>query len=118
MTDNPDSNTIALRQDEWRTHAHEWYVEHRKHVDSILRSPAYEPSGSDLFRPELWKGNHWAWFLQRQDDIGFVRKIGLFADENGEVALEAVIRYPPGRNPKLTWDDIWHKVPVTIQKAG
>jgi len=41
-----------------------WYREHIHHVVKLVRkqSVAYSPSGSDLFRPELWKAAHWKWF--------------------------------------------------------
>jgi uncharacterized protein with PIN domain len=57
------------------TRAIEWRVRHRKHVDNIAKeaSGSYSPSGSDLGKPELWKGSHWRWFNQmcpqvRHDD--------------------------------------------------
>jgi hypothetical protein len=42
-----------------------WYKEHKDHVKKIMQEEkkySYSPSGSDMFRPELWKGAHWNWF--------------------------------------------------------
>lgn len=38
--------------------------EHRQHVKALMSEAtnAIAPSGSDLFKPELWKGIHWLWF--------------------------------------------------------
>lgn len=27
-------------------------------------TPMVEPSGSDMFKPELWKDIHWKWYLE------------------------------------------------------
>lgn len=45
-----------------------WYTEHENHVDQMLellgvRTKGIRPSGSDMFRPELWKDIHWKWFF-------------------------------------------------------
>jgi hypothetical protein len=38
---------------------------HSEHVHNSFNSktPEVAPSGSDLFKPELWKGIHWRWFI-------------------------------------------------------
>lgn len=49
--------------------AMQWYEEHTKHVDSLLKpckwdsNVAFEPTGEDLNHPELWKPGHWRWFF-------------------------------------------------------
>jgi len=43
----------------------DWMHEHMKHVDSLTfdgEKTVYPPSGSDLYRPSLWKPAHWRWF--------------------------------------------------------
>ena len=46
-----------------------WYGEHTEHVDELRKLeinklvPYFEPSGSDLFHPELYKPGHWRWFF-------------------------------------------------------
>lgn len=48
-----------------------WFSEHRVHVAAITfisdPSKSYPPSGSDCSQPELWKPDHWNWFLGRQE---------------------------------------------------
>ena len=43
-----------------------WYERNKAHVDSLIleSKESVAPSGSDLFRPELWKAIHWRWFLE------------------------------------------------------
>lgn len=43
--------------------ASDWYDEHLSHVSKLIdgATAAYQPSGSDLFHPELWKDSHWLW---------------------------------------------------------
>lgn len=46
--------------------ANHFYARHEKHVDAIRKAAegaSVAPSGSDLFRPELWKAIHWNWFF-------------------------------------------------------
>jgi hypothetical protein len=42
----------------------DWYKKHTDHVKKVMKEneKAYAPSGSDMFRPELWKSGHWNWF--------------------------------------------------------
>lgn len=44
--------------------AAKWCNDHTEHVNTLIDSAkeAIPPSGSDLFRPELWKGIHWLWY--------------------------------------------------------
>lgn len=44
---------------------YEWLGQHERHVWSMIRkdTPNVAPSGSDMFKPELWKDIHWKWFL-------------------------------------------------------
>lgn len=46
-----------------------WDAEHKMHVIKLVRDAetakvSYSPSGSDCFRPELWKPAHWKWFYE------------------------------------------------------
>ena len=46
-----------------------WYKKHKMHVDKLVEEcdgPAYPPCGSDCIRPELWKPNHWKWFIREK----------------------------------------------------
>jgi hypothetical protein len=45
----------------------EWYKEHKRHVERLIKEARgkFEPSGSDAIRPELWKAEHWFWFLTK-----------------------------------------------------
>lgn len=55
--------TAAERTD-MMTKARTWYWNHIDHVDKLLQTTtSYAPSGSDIFRPELWKAAHWKWFF-------------------------------------------------------
>ena len=42
--------------------------DHADYVHNLFTkyTPSVEPSVSDLFRPELWKGIHWVWFLKTE----------------------------------------------------
>lgn len=51
----------------------QYSTEHPHHVDLLIhfyerdygsKAEGVAPSGSDLFRPELWKGCHWVWFFK------------------------------------------------------
>lgn len=48
--------------------AREWRDAHRAHVDALSADGilVYPPSGSDIFKPELWKPPMWRW-LARYD---------------------------------------------------
>jgi hypothetical protein len=48
--------------------AREWRAKHEPHVERLIVGGhiAYPPSGSDIFRPELWKPAMWRW-LARQE---------------------------------------------------
>lgn len=41
--------------------------DHADHVHNLFdnKTQAVAPSGSDMFHPELWKGIHWVWFLNK-----------------------------------------------------
>lgn len=46
--------------------AQTWYDSHKDHVDRLVQSAtgAYPPTlAEDCRRPELWKAEHWNWFL-------------------------------------------------------
>lgn len=40
--------------------------DHADHVANLIKHTevAVAPSGSDLFKPELWKAIHWNWFIK------------------------------------------------------
>jgi hypothetical protein len=42
--------------------------DHADYVHNLFdrHTPNVEPSGLDMFYPELWKGIHWAWFLSTE----------------------------------------------------
>jgi hypothetical protein len=48
--------------------AREWYEAHKNHVSNLMRqatkrgATGFEPTGSDVIRPDLWKAEHWLWF--------------------------------------------------------
>lgn len=55
-----------------------WYRQHEAHVHKLAKeeishfgSNAYEPTGSDATRPELWRAPHWRWFLENHYRLGF-----------------------------------------------
>ena len=52
-------------QQKVREKAMEWFQDHKSHVYSLIEkdTPKVAPSGSDMYKPELWKGIHWKWFL-------------------------------------------------------
>lgn len=39
----------------------EWYDHHEDHVMRLMNHICIRPTGSDIIRPELWKGAHWRW---------------------------------------------------------
>ena len=52
------------------TTAFTWGHDHADHLSNLLEEDYCKfvtnkiaPSGSDLFKPELWKPCHWRWFL-------------------------------------------------------
>jgi len=48
-------------------HAISWYNRHKQHVQLVMTESnnAVAPSGSDIYRPELWKSIHWNWLNQQ-----------------------------------------------------
>lgn len=56
---------------ELHVRATNWMVEHREHVDRLVKSAeyCYAPSGSDRLRPELWKEAHWKWYVTNRNEI-------------------------------------------------
>lgn len=62
-----EGETVADR-DVQEERAEAFYAAHRAHVDRLMagaesQGQAYAPSGSDVFRPDLWKAPHWRWYL-------------------------------------------------------
>lgn len=44
-----------------------WYINHRKHIDILILNSElrYAPSlNEDKNNPNLWKAEHWSWFLK------------------------------------------------------
>ena len=46
--------------------ATKWYKEHKNHVSDLVNGIVtdYKPSEEDMNHPNLWKGEHWKWFLK------------------------------------------------------
>lgn len=68
LSKRADATLLAffmLRTD-WYEKAKKWYLEHRDHVDKLMKEAgrAFPPSDEDLRHPELWKGGSWSWFLE------------------------------------------------------
>ena len=59
-------NTNILEQQEIQHLGEEFLSAHKEHVASICadKENAVAPSGSDLFKPELWKAIHWNWYFE------------------------------------------------------
>jgi hypothetical protein len=59
-----------MNQQEWMDNAKKWRFLHSDHVGRLMDGTraAYEPSGSDQIRPELWKGAHWNWLFRTPND--------------------------------------------------
>lgn len=45
--------------------AHNFLHDHYDYIHNLFdhKTPVVAPSGSDMFKPELWKDIHWAWFM-------------------------------------------------------
>ena len=58
------------KQFEVYNRAFTWRHDHADHVANLLKDckDKVAPSGSDIFRPELWKSIHWKWFLEDLSD--------------------------------------------------
>jgi hypothetical protein len=50
---------------EQKQKAVEWYMKHSNHVLNLFESAerAYPPSVEDVNFPNLWKPEHWAWYM-------------------------------------------------------
>jgi len=46
--------------------ATKWYKEHKIHVTNLVNGIVtdYQPPQEDMNHPNLWKGEHWKWFLK------------------------------------------------------
>jgi len=51
--------------------ARQWRRAYSFHVDQLLKEEVdpYPPSGTDMFRPELWKPAMWRWFAALGSDL-------------------------------------------------
>lgn len=51
--------------EEQKQKASEWYKKHSNHIINLFESAekAYAPSKEDASFPELWKPEHWAWYM-------------------------------------------------------
>lgn len=58
--------TNIIEQEAIKESGEEFLAKHKTHVESLIKDCKYSvaPSGSDLFKPELWKGIHWNWYLE------------------------------------------------------
>ena len=59
---------------EQKQKAIEWYKKHSTHVLKLfdVAEVAYPPSEEDASFPELWKAEHWAWYITNyvfQDEV-------------------------------------------------
>ena len=56
---NSEQQNVILKN------AMDWFKVHKEHIYKVIKpeTPKIAPSGSDLYRPELWKDIHWKWFL-------------------------------------------------------
>lgn len=61
--------TNFIEQQEIKAAAEKFFSAHKNHVAEISKDTEHvvAPSGSDLFRPELWKGIHWLWYFKTFD---------------------------------------------------
>lgn len=50
--------------------AKKFFIMHKDNIISKVKKSefAYSPSGSDIYRPELWKEAHWSWFLEETNE--------------------------------------------------
>ena len=48
--------------------AKHWYAAHKEHVDQLVSHTRdyFPPSGSDCYKPELWKSGSWKWFIEEK----------------------------------------------------
>lgn len=46
--------------------ATKWYKENKKNISDLVSNTTtdYKPSEEDMNHPNLWKGEHWRWFLK------------------------------------------------------
>lgn len=60
--------------------ANEYYAKHTSHVNRLYKTCKHlgvSPSGSDLMKPELWKGVHWRWYSNRFSNKSVSRNLEL-----------------------------------------
>lgn len=63
---------ICDMKEEQINKAKEWAIQHDEYICGMVFSVddhGYPPSDEDAGRPELWKAEHWAWFVEK---IGWV----------------------------------------------
>lgn len=48
-----------------------WKKQHENYISELVdfKKSKFPPSGSDCLHPELWKGGHWAWFLEKGESL-------------------------------------------------
>ena len=101
--------------------AMEFYGNHKEHVTKLIEdSPnQIEPSGSDLFKPILWKGIHWNWFLhcviqQGEFMSGYAYSLtNYFKIKHKEKEYPWPCKSKPDRTITLFDDDLLTKDPKT-----
>jgi hypothetical protein len=57
-----------LEKAAWMKKAGEWKQQHEEHVNALVTSvtTGYQPSQEDQQEPNLWKPEHWKWFLEQK----------------------------------------------------
>lgn len=55
-----------MKLEDWHIAAMQWSNEHDHHVQEIIKSTnnSYPPSKEDRNQPNLWKPEHWLWFIK------------------------------------------------------
>ncbi len=51
--------------EDWHIKAIKWADEHESHVNEMIKNAnlSYPPSMEDKNQPNLWKPQHWYWFV-------------------------------------------------------
>lgn len=59
------SGAGATMTQEQMNQAWRWFQKHQNHVYKLVKGAqgCYPPTGVDCAHPELWKPEHWQWFI-------------------------------------------------------
>lgn len=82
------TNLTEAEKDQIKVSALSWWSKYSDCVEERMKEAKTDqvaPSGSDLFRPELWKGIHWRWFFRWQN-------------------MDVVV---PPQEPETSWKNLW-----------